>query len=322
VSERVHLVRLSLQTPAVMALGKAQGLPLREADEGYLAHAALRALFGDLSPQPFAFEGEGGEGGGGRAWRLLGYSKGDKGSLVEHARAFADPLAFQACALEELVSKPMPEHFAEGTRLGFELRACPIVRKSSAGEKHRAGAEVDAFLARCWQAGDGVPIDRETVYIDWLRAQLGREGAASLENARLARFCRSHLLRRTQGDGRQAKRCERPDATLVGTLRVENAGAFAGLLARGVGRHKAFGFGMLLLRPPARSRLEARALCSKGASVSRALGCPTPTATACFGSGAVPSGCKTAPCTSLRPGPWKSDRAQGEDEGLDPGVRA
>ncbi|MFG1478963.1 type I-E CRISPR-associated protein Cas6/Cse3/CasE [Xanthobacter sp. V4C-4] len=37
---------------------------------------------------------------------------------------------------------------------------------------------------------------------------------------------------------------------LVGTLSVRDAEAFGVLLARGVGRHRAFGYGMLLLSPP------------------------------------------------------------------------
>jgi CRISPR system Cascade subunit CasE len=42
----------------------------------------------------------------------------------------------------------------------------------------------------------------------------------------------------------------RPDATFRGTLRVDDPARFAAAaLARGVGRHRAFGFGMLLLRP-------------------------------------------------------------------------
>ena len=40
-----------------------------------------------------------------------------------------------------------------------------------------------------------------------------------------------------------------PDVVMQGRLRVSDPQAFAQLLARGVGRHRAFGFGMLLLRP-------------------------------------------------------------------------
>jgi CRISPR system Cascade subunit CasE len=43
---------------------------------------------------------------------------------------------------------------------------------------------------------------------------------------------------------------EGPDAVLEGVLEVVDGEAFAALLRRGVGRHRAFGFGMLLLRPP------------------------------------------------------------------------
>jgi CRISPR system Cascade subunit CasE len=37
---------------------------------------------------------------------------------------------------------------------------------------------------------------------------------------------------------------------LRGELTVADPDAFSALLARGVGRHRAFGYGMLLLRPP------------------------------------------------------------------------
>jgi CRISPR system Cascade subunit CasE len=43
-----------------------------------------------------------------------------------------------------------------------------------------------------------------------------------------------------------------PDAVFTGTLVVARPAEFMGLLARGIGRHRAFGYGMLLLRPPRR----------------------------------------------------------------------
>jgi CRISPR system Cascade subunit CasE len=43
-----------------------------------------------------------------------------------------------------------------------------------------------------------------------------------------------------------------PDAVLAGHLRVLDTSAFAELVARGVGRHRSFGFGLLQLRPAAR----------------------------------------------------------------------
>jgi CRISPR system Cascade subunit CasE len=57
-------------------------------------------------------------------------------------------------------------------------------------------------------------------------------------------------LRRTQGPNRRARPgLRKPDVTFRGMLEVVEPGAFEALLRRGVGRHRAFGFGMLLLRP-------------------------------------------------------------------------
>ena len=36
---------------------------------------------------------------------------------------------------------------------------------------------------------------------------------------------------------------------MQGVLTITDGGAFASLLARGVGRHRAYGYGMMLLRP-------------------------------------------------------------------------
>ena len=103
------------------------------------------------------------------------------------------------------------------------------------------------------------------VYRDWLRRLL-REGGAELLDAGLSGFRLTTLVRRSHAspNGRTGtaegppKRlpalrartaARRPDATLEGILQVTDPERFQGLLARGVGRHRAFGFGMLLLRP-------------------------------------------------------------------------
>jgi CRISPR system Cascade subunit CasE len=40
-----------------------------------------------------------------------------------------------------------------------------------------------------------------------------------------------------------------PEAEFEGTLEVLDGTAFHAVLARGIGRHRAFGYGMLLVRP-------------------------------------------------------------------------
>lgn len=47
---------------------------------------------------------------------------------------------------------------------------------------------------------------------------------------------------------------EGPDAVLRGELVITDAAKFTELLASGIGRHKAYGYGMLLLRPASRAQ--------------------------------------------------------------------
>lgn len=246
-SDSLHLVRLSLVAPRMFALARRLRLPLQQTDLGYLVHATLRSLFGDLAPAPFAIDAGRGAVAKEGAVSVLGYAGVDRGGLEAQARSFADPDAWEACLFESLSSKPMPTAFEPHHRLGFSVRACPIVRSKS--ERHPDGRELDAFLAECIRVGGDVRVSREDVYRRWLTRELARDGAASLEHGELVRMQRDRLVRRTQGSERKARVLDRPDVTLEGALRVEDPTGFRKLLARGVGRHRAFGFGMLLLRP-------------------------------------------------------------------------
>ncbi len=240
----LFMVSIDLDRERLFVFARQTGLPLTQVDTGYLLHAALRALFGRYAPQPFALTTT-----AGRDLRLLGYSDRSHGELRTHAEAFAEPLVFGCCNWDRLASKPMPSRWDTGRVLGFEVRVCPIIRVAHDGPKQRQGAEVDVFLARCWAAGEGVPVSRESVYGEWLTGQLARYGAR-VATMGLKRFQRERLARRDRREEPRWVRCERPDATMAGTLEITDGLAFPTVLARGVGRHRAFGYGMLLLRPP------------------------------------------------------------------------
>jgi hypothetical protein len=84
------------------------------------------------------------------------------------------------------------------------------------------------------------------------RSSLGVDGAAQIVEAHLDSFRLTRVLRKAgSGDNGKRKTTNHagPDAVFKGQLQVGDATAFNRLLARGVGRHRAFGFGMLLLRP-------------------------------------------------------------------------
>lgn len=251
----LHMAQLELDVRHLMGVARDRGWSgrhLRWDDLGYLVHQHLAALFQDSSPQPFRSMEQRGP------WlTVLGYTADQRDGLRRNADEFGRPAERQACRLDGLRAKPMPASlFAAGRALGFEVRVCPVVRLAKAvsttwcgsPRSFRKGAEMDAYLWRRYLHAEET--GREQVYVEWLRERLA--GAARLLGARLHAFRRARVLR--QGRNGNGKRrptvSERPDALITGTLEVTEPGAFRELLARGVGRHRAFGFGMLLLRPP------------------------------------------------------------------------
>ena len=91
-----------------------------------------------------------------------------------------------------------------------------------------------------------MPYSREQVYAEWLANKLVGSGGVTLdvERTKLVSFQRTRAHRKLH-----ARHSEGPDAVMRGILTITDSAAFANLLARGIGRHRAYGYGMLLLRP-------------------------------------------------------------------------
>lgn len=245
----LHMIQLRLDAAALGRLHVQAGLPPHHQDIGYLTHSLLASLFAGTAVQPFALQDE-----TRRQLEVLGYSVSTAQELRGRADTFATPEAHQACDWASFASKPMPKAWEPGRRLGFAVRICPTVRIASAAEvlgkngeaqALAAGTELDAWLHRRFLKEEAV--DREEVYVSWLAGRV--RPAAELIEARLHSFRRLRLVRRTRGQKRAAHVLERPDVLVRGTLAVLDSEAFIRLLGRGVGRHRSFGFGMLLLRP-------------------------------------------------------------------------
>lgn len=242
----LHLLHTLPDPRRLAAWGVRHRLLEHGGDLGYALHGLLRAAFGEQAPQPFLYAGprEG----------LLAYTRQGLDELRERA-ALAPPEVAQALGLDSgpagpgLSVRPFPTRWAPGHVLGFSVRVRPLVREN------RGGQERDAFLKAVERAG-GQPVERAPVYVQWLREQLQRQGGAELLDATLERFQLLDVMRLGRradgGEGRSPKRVCGPDAVLGGHLRVLDAGAFAELIGRGVGRHRSFGFGLLQLRPAAR----------------------------------------------------------------------
>jgi len=236
----MHLVDLKLDPSRLVRFAEAHGHnSVQDEDHGYSVHSWLKACFADLAPKTHRLmERRDGQ------LRLLAYCDSDREALYQHATVYAEPVAAEVASWESLASKEMPARWKVGQRLGFEVRVCPINR-SETGERDVYLASIDHAKA----AGQAIST-REEVYQQWLSRQLGP--AAAVVALRLIGFRRIRGLRRRHRGGRASgyHTIERPDALFVGLLEVRDPQLFTALLERGLGRHRAFGFGMLLLRPP------------------------------------------------------------------------
>lgn len=242
-SETLYLLHTQPDPQRLAAWAARHRLLDKEGDLGYALHALLQAAFGEQAPQPFRYlDAEQG---------LLAYTRLDATGLAQLG-ALAEPDVSAALGLGQtrqhggMNVRPFPTQWAADHTLGFEVRVRPIIREG------KTGRERDAFLAAAEKA-QGSVLDRGEVYVQWLRDVLARQGGAELLNARMTRYQQLGVTRKSQKgnaeDVRHSRLVSGPDAVLVGQLRVTNSQAFAQLLASGLGRHRAFGFGLLMLRP-------------------------------------------------------------------------
>jgi CRISPR system Cascade subunit CasE len=231
-------VRFRLDTTRLLEYGRAIRRPAERPskDLGELVRLFFSGLL-DLgvppedrvAPQPFCITAA-----DGRCLDVAAYSALSHHELIEEAtaRARANVNVATRGICTRIESSPMPVHFAVGTRWRFSARVCPIRRIG-----HR---EVDAYVARCDNFEGKIPLVREDVYRAWIDEELDKEHAARVVSATVTDF---HLRRMVRMAGSQTL----PDVTADGLLEVTDSDAFHRRLVRGLGRHRAYGFGMILL---------------------------------------------------------------------------
>jgi len=235
----LNLMRLQPDAKALAAWAARYKVLSPDGDYGYALHGLLSAAFGEQAPQPFRYMGN--------KQDLLAYTPENLGILRLHA-SMAAPDVARALGLDALDARPFPGTWKEGKALDFEVRVRPVIRAKD-------GRERDVFLhaAESIPPEEGYGIEqRSIVYLDWLIKQFAVDGAAQINQAQMDEFHLTRVLRKAGADEngkRKTLGVTGPDAVFKGHLQVGNPDAFAHLLARGVGRHRAFGFGMLLLKP-------------------------------------------------------------------------
>ncbi len=237
-----NMIRADIDLRSFYRWAGSRGMISRNAfDPGFTMHCLLTESFGrDLAPKPFRViiprDRKRGRG------TFYAYSGSTAEELREANAVFADPLQSKILPSSTMDSKTMPNSWRTGQRLGFEAMVRPVVRCGRGSD--RPGKERDAFQAEAERHPEReMPRGREEVYVDWLSDRLAQRGAR-LEEARLRSFQRVRVVRKLHKHA-----TEGPEAVMQGTIEVTDPAMFADLVADGIGRHRAYGYGMLLLRP-------------------------------------------------------------------------
>lgn len=232
----MYMIQSTIAAQALATIYRQKALPL--IDKRYLLHCALGELYGNHSLKPWTLQSS-----TETTYTILGYTDADPDTLRRTAQLNAQP------AVEEdhqLHGKEMPAQLPEGLELNFQVEACPVIRKASAGSVDtpngtrdwREGQEIDIFLDRAWHTQDD--ISREDVYKDWLAIE-----GSDISDAEVLSYSFPKWVRR-RGHGYHT--IKRPHVYFRGTCTVTDRGQFANTLARGLGQHKTFGMGMIKVR--------------------------------------------------------------------------
>lgn len=228
----LYLLRIPVDPPRLLRFAAAHGITQEDETLGYTLHAWLAALLGTHAPKPFRYFK--------RRQEILAYATEDAETLIAYAQAFAKPEAWAALGADGVAGKPMPTAWRAGQRLRLEVLACPTSR---VGDE-----EKDVYLRALDRLGDKAPA-RGEVYQAWFARQWG--AAVQLADVELLGMrARVRLLRRARNGTNRLRIVERPEALFAADAVITDPERFQTLLARGIGRHRAFGYGMVLLAPP------------------------------------------------------------------------
>lgn len=206
-------------------------------DFGYVIHAVLKILFRENHPQNFSFDQS--------KKKLYFYTKSDENQLAldlaSKNRDVCSGLGLvnfgDGCVVTD-VELLIP---LDGN-LNFHVLTFPTKRLTDSGR------EVDAFNSL-----DGGEQERSEAYKNWLLARFDASWSANVRIESVA-IEQHSVLRRQQ---REVSRKERHEVVIhvplvkfAGTFKAHTNQYFLDALLKGIGRHKAFGAGMLLIQHP------------------------------------------------------------------------
>lgn len=227
-ADTLYMTRMTLRRDAAASAL----LPLFVGDDGEITASAGKALvwtaFGDGydGPRDFLWR----ETAPGTFLTLSGRTPSNAGGILH---------------LDE--SKDFAPHLLEGTRLGFSLRANPVLRKPD-GRRPGKTVKHDVMMDALWKypnderaaARDTAAYEAITRWLDWHGGRNGFEVAAG-------EFSLSGMRAIDIRKGK-AKPISFTSVDIDGKLTVTDPDRFADVLRNGLGSARAYGCGMILIR--------------------------------------------------------------------------
>lgn len=204
--------------------------------DAYANHQLLWRLFGDSAQRSFLFRQE-------IEQDQLSPDQAPRGLPLFYV--LSDQMPAAVPGLLEMEAKPFSPVLATGDRLAFRLRANPTIsRKTETGRSVRHDVLMDAKI-RCRQQGvdrpDEVRRCMDEAAVRWLESRSENAGF-SLESVPQLSGYRQHANKRKGTEIRFSS------IDYEGVLSITDPAVFQEALCQGLGRSKAFGCGLLMVR--------------------------------------------------------------------------
>ena len=231
---KLHLMKASLDMVNLARYGAEQS----HSDPDRTAHCLMTESFGKLqTPKPFVIKTR--VQNGALHGMVLAYTALTAKELRETAERHQRLAHAAVMDPNSITTVGAPCHWTKGQSVLFEVRVRPT-KRSSSRDAENPGSEQDVYLASPEE------MTRAETYCRWLSEMMRRQGGlhATPESMTMTQFAMRRVRRQNSSHW-----IEGPDATITGEATVVNPERMTLALSGGIGRHKGYGYGMLLLRP-------------------------------------------------------------------------
>lgn len=249
----LQLIQVAIDLPAALTHAELVGLTHTAlADEGAVLKTIMWEAFGGPVVRPWRLERQHGP-----TLTVIGYSQLTEQDLASRL-SVALPSLFRAVRL--VGARPALEP-KKDARLGLDVRLCPTVHVTPGQAGLRPGERdvylyaVDLAVARSGP-GSKLGLTREAVYAEYLTAKPRPANDSSPSTARLpgiriisatmTGFRIAAMARKDRGSWSPGRAMPVADMAIV--AEVEEPGKLREAMATGVGRQRAYGYGMLVVR--------------------------------------------------------------------------